>query len=261
MKKILLISLGLMLGFAQVATATNVPSNKDEDGKLLRQLKGDMPAADFKGVKLDGHIGTVDILAGDDASVHWELHLRLDKDADFSAAERSEVDKAVAAVNAASPDLVGACGDRICMNAPAFDNLSSSERKDIHDHWVITVPARYAASLDYNIGEATIGGIAGGVDVDMNIGELNIHVPSGSVKADLNIGELNLTSGSASVGDVSMEANIGEVNLTIGGHSIEGEYHFPLGHSVNYSGGGGDEISVDTNIGEVNVELPAATKE
>lgn len=257
MNKLLLISLGLLLGFSQAASAEKVPSHNN--GELLRQLNGEMPAAGFHGVKLDGHIGTVDIVAGDDTTVHWELDLRLDNDAELSAAERAEIDKAVAAIKADNKALVGACGEQICLYAPGFDTLSSSERSDIHDHWVVTVPVRYSASLDYNIGEATIGGISGGVDVDMNIGELNIHVPGGPVKADLNIGELNLTSGSTSVGQVSMEANIGDVKLTLGDKTLESEYHFPLGHSLHYQGRGEDDISVDTNIGEANVELPAAT--
>lgn len=257
MNKLVSISLLVLLGFGQSAFATNVPDKQEDDGELLRQLQGELPAADYKGIKLDGHIGTVDILAGDDSTVHWELHFRLDNDADFTAAERAKVDKAIAAVNGSDAKLVGPCDDRVCLTAPAFSELSSSERKDIHDHWVVTVPARFSAELDYNIGEVTVGGISGGLDIDMNIGELNIHVPGGSVKADLNIGELNLTSGATSVGEVSMEANIGEVNLTLGDQRIEGEYHFPLGHSISYQGKGDDEISVDSNIGEVNVEFPA----
>jgi hypothetical protein len=124
------------------------------------------------------------------------------------------------------------------------------------------VPARMALDLNMKVGEATIEGIAGGIQTVMNVGELDINVPHGALSAKLNVGQISVTTGTTQPGNILLSSNIGEVALYMNGKNIshQGE-HSGLGRSVSLDGTGVDSMHLSVNIGEVDLRVEPSVKQ
>lgn len=213
-----------------------------------RELTGATDAKGLKGLRLEAHVGSVEIKATDADRVTWTLKLEPDDDDGWFTGGRKDAQKAVdgAKVRAAAAGETWELEIELPRGAD-FD--------DVEEHWTIEVPTRFALDVEANVGEVRIDGVAGGVDAELNVGDLRINVAKGDVRASLNVGDLRIETRTGSLGRVKLGANVGDANLRLAGKRIDTDRTFPVGANLNYSGDGDDDIEGRVNVGEVSVRV------
>lgn len=211
-----------------------------------RELTGATDAKGIKTLRLEAHVGTVEIRGTDAERISWTLKLEPDTDDGWFSSGRDDAQKAV---DGAKVRAVAA-GESWELEV---DLPSGADFDDVEEHWTIEVPVRLALDLDSNVGQVRVTGVAGGVEAELNVGEMRIDVPKGDVRASLNVGDLTIDTRTASLGRVRLEANVGDVGLRIGGKRIETNRSFPVGAGLSVSNDGEDDIEGKVNVGEVTV--------
>jgi hypothetical protein len=232
-KKSLIVCAALALGFAAAA---------DE-----REIKGTAPAKGHQALRIEAHVGEVEIRTTAKDEISWRLRLEPDHD-DGWFNSRKDAERAVAEAEvkttAAGPTF------ELELELPRGTDFD-----DVEEHWEIEVPARFAIEVEANVGRVEVTGPTGGVEAELNVGELRIDVPSGKVDARANVGEVKVLSSTKSPGELRLSANIGDVDLRIGDKRVQAERSFALGGGVSSSQGGKDDISAKVNVGDVSVRI------
>lgn len=213
-----------------------------------RELSGSTEAKGLTGLRLEAHVGSVEVRATDADKVSWTLKLEPDPDDGWFSGGRKDAQKAVdgAKVRAVAAGETWELEVELPRGAD-FD--------DVEEHWTIEVPARFALDLDANVGEVRVEGVSGGVEAELNVGDLRVAVLKGDVRAHLNVGDLRIESRTKSLGRVRLEANVGDVGMRIAGKSIDNERSFPVGAGLSYRAEGEDDIEGKVNVGEVSVRV------
>lgn len=231
-------SLALVIAVGTSATALAEP----------RELTGTTDAKGLKTLRLEAHVGSVEIRGTDADKISWTLKLEPDDDDGWFSGGRKDAQKAV---DGAKVRAVAA-GESWELEV---DLPRGADFDDVEEHWTIEVPTRMAIDVDSNVGEVRIDGVAGGVEAELNVGELRISVLKGDVRASLNVGDLRIESRTKSLGRTRLEANVGDVGMRIAGKSIETNRSFPVGAGLTVSNDGEDDIEGRVNVGEVSVRV------
>lgn len=212
-----------------------------------RTLEGQADAKGIQTLRLDSHVGSIEIVVKDVEKISWKVRLEPDNnDGWFSSRKDAQAAIDGAKVRAA------AAGDvwELEVEPPKGADLD-----DVKEHWTVEVPARFAVRLDSNVGEIRVTGPAGGVEVELNVGEIRLELPKGGVEARLNVGEIRVINATRSLGRVELQANVGDVNLTVDGKRTESTGLFVGGKIRTDGNKGDDEISARVNVGEVRVTV------
>ena len=212
-----------------------------------RELSGSTDAKGLKSLRLDAHVGTVEIVAKDGDRISWKLRLEPDSDDGWFSSRKD----AQAAVDGAKV-RAGAAGDHWELE---LELPRGTDFDDVKEHWTIEVPTRFAVELDANVGEVRLTGMAGGVEAKLNVGDLRIEVPQGDVRARLNVGDLSIVSHTKSMGRAELESNVGSVDLRIDGKRVESAGFMVVGGGVKSSGPGDDDVDARVNVGEARVRV------
>jgi hypothetical protein len=212
-----------------------------------REITGTVEAKDLRALRIEAHVGEVDVRVSTKDLVSWRLRLEPnDNDGWFS----SRKDAARAVAEAKVKTIVADGRFELELELPRGTDFD-----DVKEHWEIEVPARFAIDLHANVGEVELTGMSGGVEAELNVGELHIDVPSGKVDARVNVGEVKVLSATKSPGEVRLAANIGDADLRIGSKRFQAERGFVLGGGVSASNGGKDDITAKVNVGDVTVRI------
>jgi len=212
-----------------------------------RELTGSTDAKGLKSLRLEAHVGSVEITAADGDRISWTLRLVPDDDnAWFSSRKEAQAAVAGAKLRAA------AAGDawELSLELPRGVDFD-----DVEEHWEVKVPTRFAVEVDGNVGEVRVTGMGGGVDAELNVGDLRVDVPQGDVRARLNVGDLSILSRTKSMGRAVLEANVGSVDLRVDGKRIESAGFMVVGGGVKSDGTGDDDVDARVNVGEVSVRV------
>ncbi|HVC28593.1 MAG TPA: hypothetical protein VNF48_03510 [Gammaproteobacteria bacterium] len=221
-----------------------------------RILNTDIPASGFDAVAISAGVGELHITPSTDDAVHVQVSLE-QKSSEFlwffhwqSRATAQEIQSAQITQQQQGQQLI------LSLTTPG--KLSND---DVKQKWDVQVPARMAVDLNMKVGEATIDGVAGGVQVTLNVGELNVDIPRGVLNAKINVGQISVTTGTSQPGNIALSSNIGEAALYMHGKHIKhvGE-HSGLGSSVNLNGSGHDSMNLSVNIGEVDLRVESSAK-
>lgn len=212
-----------------------------------REITGTADAKGLLALRIEAHVGEVEVRIGTKDQINWRLRLEPnDDDGWFS----SPKDAAHAVADAKVRSTVA--GDRYELE---LELPRGTDFDDTKEHWEIEVPARFAIELEANVGKVEVVGVTGGVEAELNVGELRIDVPAGRVDARANVGEIKVLSSTKSPGEVRLSANIGDVDLRIGGKRFQAERGFALGGGVSASNGGKDDVTAKVNVGDVSVRI------
>lgn len=217
-----------------------------------RVLEGATDAKAFKALRLDAHVGEVEVRVGTDERITWLVRIEPDDDAGWFS-DRKDAQRAI---DGAQVRAVAA-GESWELE---LDLPRGTDFDDLEEHWQVTVPARFALEIDANVGRVDLAGVAGGVEAELNVGEMRIDVPQGRVEARVNVGELRIVSATRSAGALRLAANVGEVDLKLDGKRIEADSTFSLGGGVTMSNGGKDDISAHVNVGSVSVRVDSSSQ-
>jgi len=216
-----------------------------------RMLNADIPTAGINTLAITVGVGELHITPSSDDAVHIQVNLE-QKSREFlwffhwqSQATTQEIQMAQIAQQRQ--------GERLAVSLTTSNKLSNN---DVKQNWIVQVPARMAMDLNMKVGEATIDGVAGGVQATLNVGELNMDIPRGALSAKVNVGQISVTTGTSQPGNIALSSNIGEAALYMNGKHINhaGE-HSGLGRSVNLNGSGPDSMNLSVNIGEVDLRV------
>jgi len=211
-----------------------------------RVLEGDADAKGLVRLRMEAHVGSVDIVAKDGDRIAWKVRLEPDKDDGWFSSRKD----AQAAIDGAKVRAVAA-GDSWDLE---LELPRGTDFDDVVEHWTIEVPPRFAVELDANVGEMEVMGVAGGVEAKLNVGELRIEVPQGDLRARLNVGDLRIVSRTRSLGRVELEANVGGADLMVDGKRTESSGLF-VGGKVRSDNKGDDDVDARVNVGEVRVRV------
>jgi hypothetical protein len=213
-----------------------------------RTLTGTSDAKGLKDLRLDAHVGSVEIRATDAERISWTLKLEPDEDDGWFSGGRKDAQKAIEGAKVRA--VVAGESYELELDLPRGTDFD-----DVEEHWTIEVPSRFAIDLEANVGEVRVEGIAGGVEAELNVGEMRIAVIKGDVRASLNVGDLRVESRTKSLGRVRLEANVGDASMRIAGKTIETNRSFPVGAGLSVSNDGEDDIEGRVNVGEVTVRV------
>jgi hypothetical protein len=212
-----------------------------------RTLEGAQDAKGLKAVRIDAHVGEVEVRVGPEDKILWQVRVEPDAD-DGWFSGRKDAERAVAGAKLRAAAAGGSW--ELELDLP-----HGTDFDDVEEHWLVTVPLRFAVEVDANVGRVAVEGPAGGVDAELNVGELRIEVPQGCVSARANVGEVRIRSATRDLGDVRVAVNIGDVDLLVEDQRIEADRSLSLGGSISMSNGGKDDISARANVGDVRVRI------
>ncbi|MGA9855190.1 MAG: hypothetical protein WBR29_07960 [Gammaproteobacteria bacterium] len=222
-----------------------------------RILNTEIPASGINTVAITAGVGELHITPSTDDAVHVQVSLE-QKSREFlwffhwqSRATTQEIQAAQIAQQQQ--------GQRLILMLTTSGKLSND---DVKQKWNVQVPVRMAVDLNMKVGEATIDGIAGGVQTVLNVGELDMDVPRGVLSAKVNVGQISVTTGTSQPGDIALSSNIGEAALYMNGKYLShaGE-HSGLGRSIDLNGKGPDRMHLSVNIGEVDLRVESSAKQ
>lgn len=237
--------LGLLLGLPLLAQAADP-----------RMLNTDISASGINAVVITAGVGELHITPSTDGAVHVQVSLE-QKSREFlwffhwqSRATTQEIQAAQITQKQQ--------GERLILMLTTSGKLNND---NVKQKWNVQVPARMAVDLNMKVGEATIDGVAGGVQAALNVGELNVDVPRGILSAKINVGQISVTTATNQPGNIVLSSNIGEAALYINGKYIShaGE-HSGLGRTIDLNGSGPDSMHVSVNIGEVDLRVESQSE-
>ena len=133
---------------------------------------------------------------------------------------------------------------------------------DVKQKWNVQVPARMAVDLNMKVGEATIEGVAGGVQATAERGRAGCRCAAWGFERQAQRGaDQRHHRHHASRAIFVLSSNIGEAVLYMHGKYIShaGE-HSGLGRSVSLNGSGPDSMHLSVNIGEVDLRVQSSAQ-
>jgi hypothetical protein len=216
-----------------------------------RVLNADIPAKGIDTLALAIGIGELRITSSSDDALHIRVSLQ-QKSGEFlwffhwhPRATLQEIQSAQITQKIQGKRLV------LSLTTPTKFNSD-----DVKQKWVIALPERMALDLNMKVGEATISGIAGGVQADLNVGELNVEVPRGALNAKVNVGQISVDTDTQLPGNIVLSSNIGEAVLYMNGkHIRHAGNHTGLGRRIDLDGSGPDSMNLKVNVGEVDLRI------
>lgn len=102
----------------------------------------------------------------------------------------------------------------------------------------IRVPRAMAVSIDHGVGEISIDGVGGDIDLESGVGEVEIRGDAKSFRS------------------ARVEVGVGESNLKVAGDRVEGDSFLFIGGEKKWRDGRGESsLKVEVGVGEVTVRL------
>lgn len=219
-----------------------------------RTLTADIPANGINTLTLTAGVGEVRITPSNDDRVHVSVRLE-QKSREFLWFFHWQSNTTTREIESAQL-VQQRSGERLDLSLGSSSKLDTNQVKQ---HWMLQVPARLALALDMKVGQVTVQGVAGGVNVNLNVGEIDIDTPRGALNARVNVGQISATSASARHGPIDLSSDIGEAALFRDGKAVRGGgRHSGLGRRIHLPGSGSDSMKLSVNVGEVDLRLTAA---
>ena len=122
--------------------------------------------------------------------------------------------------------------------------------------WMVTLPARLALHLKVGVGEATVRGLAGGLNAKTGVGKLDVGLARGPLEANVGVGDINADVMDSDYGDVDLSAGVGHVEFYVNGqrNTAGFEQHFTAS-SQKLSGEGKTPYTLKAGVGHIRLKL------
>ncbi|MBI2212567.1 MAG: hypothetical protein HYU52_02885 [Acidobacteria bacterium] len=205
-----------IFGIAVVALALAAPLFAADDVEQHR-----FDAAGVKLVRLDHPVGELEIVG---ASVN-AVEVRMEIDCDSRSCER-QIDDIRLESRSKNGEL------RLAVDGyPTFG-------KGMSVNLEIRVPHGVALAIEHGVGEISIDGVDGDIELESGVGEVDIHASSKSFRS------------------AEIELGVGESELTVDGTSVKGDsFLFVGGETEWHKGRGESRLKVEVGVGEATVRL------
>lgn len=173
-------------------------------------------------VKLEFPVGELQVVANDDTNVRLSLQVKC-----RGGEERCE--ERASRLKLDSDDANGVLRLKV-TGYPKFNSGGFTLQGTLQ------VPRALALDLEMGVGELTVSGIEGDLDVELGVGDASIHTPRQSVRA------------------VSVEAGVGDAEIRNAG-SRSSSRGF-IGRSVSWDDGPGrSRVSLHVGVGDAKVRI------
>ncbi|MGH8273672.1 MAG: hypothetical protein ACRES9_05365 [Gammaproteobacteria bacterium] len=274
------------LPFVLFALATNAVA-AEASAAASQNFAATVPAAGLKKVKLDVSVGAAKITTGDTNAVKVRVRAERGNNAHFifkwtsgnesanglpadlhlvtrregatlvlCLASAQEHNCAAAARSATSAQHAASSSSNSVVVTPfgSFDN--NGNHHGWKTDWTLVIPARLALRLKLGVGDATVSGIAGGLDAEIGVGHLDARLPQGPAKANVGVGHIEAAIGSSDYGPVDLSAGVGHVGFEVNGEEISKgvQKHFTSA-SQKVSGTGKTAYTLESGVGHVELKL------
>lgn len=197
-----------------------VPASADE---VVRSFRQQIPAANAQKVHLDFPVGQLDVASGDGSQVGLDVKVKCRE-------RTSRCEEAARGLKLTFDNS----GELFRVQIKNFPKWGRSRGMEIVAH--ITVPRGLDLHAELGVGELTIEGMAGDLDVDLGVGEARIRLPREAVAS------------------VDLDTGIGEASLVAAGRRYESSGL--VAREINWDKGTGrSKVKVDCGVGEIDVVL------
>ncbi|MGH8371966.1 MAG: hypothetical protein ACRETO_04455 [Gammaproteobacteria bacterium] len=215
-------------------------------------LQAVSPTAGVNRIVLDAGVGQLKITPSADDSVH--VQVRLEKKSQnflwFFHWMSQSTAKAISQITLQQQSQ----GSSITYSLKYPDHLDDG---NVKQNWDVQIPSRLFTKVTMKVGQLSVNGISGGVDVNLNVGEVTLNTPAGSMKATVNVGQIRATSGTSQPGNIELSTTIGDARLYMKGSTVDRDNmrHNGLGRTIDVAGKGPDKMDLELNIGEVTLHI------
>ena len=180
-----------------------------------------IPAAGFERIAITHGVGTLVIEGDDVADVGVELEV-------VCGSFRFNCDEKAKWIELSHRGH----GDTLRIEVEGYPNNSGGLSVDL----VLRVPRRVAVDIERGVGDTTIRGIEGDVQVEAGVGDVDLEMREGGVRS------------------LRIETGVGGADLRVGGRreGREGGFLF-LGNEIDWHGDGASRVDVEVGVGSVKV--------
>ena len=216
-----------------------------------RTLSADVSANGLNTLALTAGVGEVRITPSSDDLVHVSVRLE-QKSREFLWFFHWQSNTTTREIQSAQLVLQRS-GERLDLSLGSSSKLDTSQVKQ---HWMLQIPARLALALNMKVGQVSVQGVTGGVNVNLNVGEIDLDTPRGALNARVNVGQISASSASTRLGPIDLSSDIGEAAVFMNGKAVRGGgRHSGLGRIIHLPGSGPDTMKLSVNVGEVDLRL------
>lgn len=212
MNRPLLIATGLALVALPLHAAT-----------IVRTLDSEVSLSDATTVEVKASVGDLAIVGEGREKVKIVAEIQCSSPADTDCKE------------AAEKIAIGSrrSGNELVIEVEGFPKLKS---KGLSVNTRIEMPRALPLSVNSGVGDVTVSGMMGNVEIDSGVGDVRITTQSSHLKT------------------IGLDSGVGDVELKINGQTIEGAGF--VGKGLDWSQGKGSAtLEVDTGVGDITVIL------
>lgn len=216
-----------------------------------RTITADIPANGLNTLAISAGVGELRVTPSNDDLVHVSVRLE-QKSREFLWFFHWQSNTTTREIQSAQL-VQQRSGERLDLSLGSSSKLDTNQVKQ---HWTLQIPARLALALNMKVGQVTVQGVAGGVNVNLNVGEIDLDTPRGALNARVNVGQISATSASRRLGPIDLSSDIGEAAVFMNGKAVRGGgRHSGLGRTIHLTGSGPDTMKLSVNVGEVDLRL------
>jgi len=128
-------------------------------------------------------------------------------------------------------------GNTVTLRYDIPDSMNFSNKVNTVD-FIVTVPNEVAVDIDGNMGEVSVAGTKGNVDIEYDFGDITLDNIEGALFVKTNSGEVNATSIEAGSGNIELNSDFGAITL----------------QNAN-----GKDVTLDSNSGTITLSEVRAT--
>ncbi len=207
-----------------------------------RSLNASYPASGIRQVAIKAGAGDITIVASLNPTVAVDVSLTPRRGGIFASLVQAEqeVDKAT---------LESTTSDHVLT----LTVTPTGKDRRFEEDWTVHMPPDLAVALKLGVGNVTIQGLGGGMDLDVGVGDTTVTAPAGDVHLKLGVGDADLTAPAAMYGPVKASGGIGDATILVNGRSIQGKGM--MGRTVSWTGQGPHTLKVEVGVGDAQVTL------
>lgn len=198
-----------------------VPAGADE---VVRSFRQEIPVAGADRIHLEFPVGEVTVEAWDNPRVSLDVKVACNHERSKRCVEAAKNLRLV----------YNTSGDRLHVEVKNWPKFAGT--KGLHVIAKINVPRGLPLRAELGVGELSVQGTAGDLDVDLGVGEVNVTLPKDAIRT------------------VDLDTGVGEASLTAGGRHYESSGLIARQLSW-HKGPGRAGVKVDCGVGEIDVTL------
>ncbi|HKI02694.1 MAG TPA: hypothetical protein VKK31_12010 [Thermoanaerobaculia bacterium] len=201
------------------------PAGADEAENIVRSFRQQIPVGDADRIYLEFPVGEVTVEAWDNPQVNLDVKIACNK-----KKSNSRCAKAAEGLRL----VYNTSGDRLHVEVKNWPKFSGT--KGLHVIATVNVPRNLPLRTELGVGELSVQGTAGDLDVDLGVGEVNITLPKEAIRS------------------VDLDTGVGEASLTAAGRHYESSGL--MARELSWDKGTGRAgVKVECGVGEIDVIL------